>query len=1160
MPKITFWDIIELIISIKKEFNDKLNSELWMQSGNPDALLVKNLEILYMDNDDPKKQDERCSPEVTQKFLRLIFKREKENLVGYDLHLMLWSDNDFPTTEKLSKLKKMPLLIKVKNNNDEKYSYYIYGKSNDGKNQLLELKANEEFDKLDFKDNQKITISPTENHRIREEITLKDGHNPLIVVPHVIEFLTKRFPEVNIDKLRGYYKREQKELTSKSKSIENLVCIDSFLAQEREEFKKFIGNAKNVYVSIDEEKIKLFLDVIKDPKFYKHEIFKDPDILYYALAACQKGEITSLQFAGLSQWIEFRKVYSENNIKIYQLFDESGEFTEESKEYFLKYVLNKKIKSANNPEKDEFENPLLTDDTLEKFKEHLKKLPKTDQIFVRVGPLDKSYIKDMDFAYRGTAQNAVLFGDKEEQVSFLSINAYQCLINTAFPAHPTKLVPYIGHVGKNDVEKATRENERIVSTYYPRPKHLKPIAPKNQFFHTIGTKTTTVIGLHDVYHCMLMSNINKSAFASLGYAIDAIRRYTGIEWTTGLWQLVDITFGSDISDKTKPEAAFLIMMNEAYASNLEDFHPELAAVLLDIYFEPEKWPFNIKDINSISDSMLTLSKSNSHLGCVREYASWFNHNDDPKINLFKMAIIFEGNKLGKSRFEIELILSSDIFAQNKENILNEITFKKIPKLYEEKKKWFARVYWREKLVDKSAYDEILKDVHLSISKQINSYEDLGAKDNHEHTPLYYVFQKIGWTTEFKSFLKKQTVDLNEEIDGKSYLDIAVQNNDSEFIKFLIEKDNFKSVKTLTGIFEGCFSKVNIELYFSGEYQSNYLITQNFLNAISKVPENKRLAILASVKNKLMIQSIFIDFGDLFELLAQLTDQQRNELINDRTWGYKILAFVKTKDDFLKISELLPKDFLKKYWDYFLKNLKNLELFKYLIDQNITGRSMLDDAVRSKNSVLIKYLIEETEIDSNVLGQILYRNFYMPINIKFLISYININKLEFSKSKVLQELAASHIKNIEELKTILKLFPINDQSALRFMSLLSVETLKKCFLENQKKIIDAITECNNLDDLKLKNTALFALLKIYQSELPIQGTGYSPTLYASSSKVPKVLDALMEVMLENKPLDDVYKKHKKAIDQDEDLNIIYNTLKSTKVESIKLDDNRSMNMK
>ncbi len=95
---------------------------------------------------------------------------------GYNLHLMLWNDNVLPTKEKLSKLKKTPLLIKL--NNNHQGLFYIYGNSQ-WTDELVKLKSNEALNKLSFNDKQKLYISATENVKIYEEIILKGYYRPL---------------------------------------------------------------------------------------------------------------------------------------------------------------------------------------------------------------------------------------------------------------------------------------------------------------------------------------------------------------------------------------------------------------------------------------------------------------------------------------------------------------------------------------------------------------------------------------------------------------------------------------------------------------------------------------------------------------------------------------------------------------------------------------------------------------------------------------------------------------------------------------------------------------------------------------------------------------------------------------------------------------------
>ncbi len=51
IPRITFGDLHTLLEMLKHDYKDKMNKEYWMQSTNPTAVLLKNFEILYQDNE-----------------------------------------------------------------------------------------------------------------------------------------------------------------------------------------------------------------------------------------------------------------------------------------------------------------------------------------------------------------------------------------------------------------------------------------------------------------------------------------------------------------------------------------------------------------------------------------------------------------------------------------------------------------------------------------------------------------------------------------------------------------------------------------------------------------------------------------------------------------------------------------------------------------------------------------------------------------------------------------------------------------------------------------------------------------------------------------------------------------------------------------------------
>ncbi len=755
MPKILFGDIGKLLTSIKVKFKNKLKSEGWMQSVNPDAILIKNLGILYEDSGGDKRQDEFCSPKIAQKFLRLIFKREKEKL---------------------------------------------------------------------------------------------------LVVPYAIEFLKNQFPEINIDQLREYYKRERENLALVS--LENFECIDTSLKENKESgiFKNFVGRAKNVYVSTDQEKITLFLKAIENPKFYQDKIFEEPHVLYYAMAACRSGKISPEQYAGLSQWIELKKIYGNEKVKIYSMFDPEGNFTAEAERYFLEYVLNKKIQKSkkHSTKGDLFKNSLLSDKNLEKFKSELKKLPKTDSIFIKLELSDKSYLQDMDFAYHAAAPNAVLFvddftdnkthtsieelmteafglnkafeQDKVHHLCLLSISTYQSLINTAFPAHPAKLVPILGEVKKEDVEQTTKNNQRFCSTYYPRPKNIKLNTPSNRFFHKIGTKTTTVIGLHDVYHCMLMSSLNSNVRVALMNSVDAARKYMQKEnnyFTSGLWGFTDIPFGGkEQSDEVDAASIFSQIIVNEYFSFSGDFQPELAAIILDVYFDEQKnWSNLGININQLHAKISPLFEQiHKHFNCIQEYANFFGSVDkkpETKMLLLLIAVIYEGLKLNLDKPKIDEKLES-IFKEIKEIIRNKITFKNIKKTHfdakNENMKNAARLYY---------------EGQPSITLFAEFKEELEQEDDGGATLAWHAAEN-GELGKLK-FLLNNNPNLNKPNQRSvTPYEIAYKNGHIDVIRFL---DN---------VF-----KLELEKYLQeNEFKQNLLFTQKHA-----VDATKKMLKIINIDNK-----------------------------------------------------------------------------------------------------------------------------------------------------------------------------------------------------------------------------------------------------------------------------------------------------------------------
>jgi hypothetical protein len=699
IPPVTFKHIYKLIESLKGSFEANLNNEAWMHSGNSTAVLIKNLQILYEDNNNKHADDTQyplCPPKVAQKLLRLVFR---------------------------------------------------WGKK----------------------------------------------------APQAIQFLEDTFGKNLIDELHNIYKNTRTQQACND--TPGLVCIDSTLAHENEKFRHFVGAAKNVYVSTDEENIALFLEVFKKPEFYKEEIFNHPCILYFALAACRKGEITPEQYAVLSQWLELRKCYGKENVKVYPLLDEDGNFTHEAEAYFLKYILNKK--------RSLLKNALLEDKNIAQFKAELMKLPEAERIFIRIDELDKGYNKDIMLAFEGLRKTVLVGEDSIKQLAFLPLTAYQKFINTAFPKHPATLLARLGPISLLNIQDTHRKNLNIVSTYHPRPKHLH-LYHSNRFFHLTGSKSSTVVGLHDMFHGLMLSYINRQALSAVQFSADVIREYTGIDWSTGLWKIADAAFaGKDISDEKDATHVFFQMLHASYHSidtnhnTPRGFLPEIAAVFLDIHFKPEKFALHI---NTAKLSENLSFEQDIYWTGIKKYSNFFNVEDDPKFNIFKAAIIYEGQKASKPEIEITaaLIGCNILWSLDKKNLLDAITLKKLKKYDAAGSITFACLHWQNTLFDANAYaniyNAVCKCIVDNISESTNSAiipHGFLSKDALVSYMLYTFKQNLSL---FKVLISQNIIDINQPLNkfGETFLHLAARENNIETVRFLIANGADVNAKDIDG--------------------------------------------------------------------------------------------------------------------------------------------------------------------------------------------------------------------------------------------------------------------------------------------------------------------------------------------------------------------------
>ena len=615
--------------------------------------------------------------------------------------------------------------------------------------------------------------------------------------PQAIQFLEDTFGKNLIDELYNTYKNTRTQQACND--TPGLVCIDSTLAHENENFRHFVGAAKNVYVSTDEENIALFLEAFKKSEFYQEDIFNHPHILYFALAACRKGEITPEQYAVLSQWIELSKCYGKENVKVYPLLDEDGNFTHEAEAYFLKYVLNKKRSII-------FKDALLEDKNIAQFKAELMKLPEAERIFICIDALDKGYNEDIRVDFYALHKTVLVGKDFIKQLAFLPLTAYQKFINTAFPQHPATLLARLGPISLLNIQDTHRKNLNIVSTYYPRPKHLH-FHHSNRLFHLTGAKSSTAVGLHDMFHGLVLSHINGQALSALQLSTDVIREYTGIDWSTGLWKIADADFTREgISEAKDAASAFSLLLHLSYHSIGTNYHitprgflPEIAAVFLDIHLKPEKFALHI-NVAKLSENLSF--EQNIYWTGIKKYSNFFNVEDDPKFNIFKTAIIYEGQKASKPEIEITaaLIACNILWSLDKKNLLDAIIFKKLKKYDDVSFITFAYLHWQNTLFDGNTYDAVCKCIIDNISESTNNVITTHGFLSKDALVLYmlYIFKQN--LSLFKVLISQKMIDINQPLNkfGETFLHLAVQENNIETVQFLIANGADVNAKDIDG--------------------------------------------------------------------------------------------------------------------------------------------------------------------------------------------------------------------------------------------------------------------------------------------------------------------------------------------------------------------------
>lgn len=498
----------------------------------------------------------------------------------------------------------------------------------------------------------------TEEKIIRAICKSFDGHD-LETVCKFVE--TKWLTKEKLQKAIQAYQNDQveagtgTELSVYSSCFETLSLSNVVIPTGNSDFDSLIGIAKNVYINLDKDKQELFCEAIQSRDWFNNPIFEDHSVLYIALGACLKGKITSSQYATLSQWMELKKRYNPNLIKIYPLLDEDGDITNDSADHLFKHLL-----------------PKFPRENIQLFRDKLKTLPFSEQVLIKI-PADR-YVTDAFDAGNGV----LLFGNTEDiAYTALSTGAYEALMEANYGENFFQLKPQLGPVTINDIEQSMRNKARVMSTYYPHPKGTKCDNPR--FFHKVPSRTTTLIGYHDMWHIYAASSAPKELYQPLFNFVDTVRAYTGKKWSSGLWDVIDYSYTAlPFKDSKNPSMMLLIGVFPGHQYSLKKgyFSPEIGVLILDTHLCPKIWNsygINSADIHHALDHRPKVMKNHKNLThySILEWVDFFSPSEPKLFSLFKLAIIFECSKQKIDQGIMGNMLES--IQEQQENILPLIT-------------------------------------------------------------------------------------------------------------------------------------------------------------------------------------------------------------------------------------------------------------------------------------------------------------------------------------------------------------------------------------------------------------------------------------------------------------------------------------------------------
>ncbi|CAM2960658.1 Uncharacterised protein [Legionella steigerwaltii] len=170
--------------------------------------------------------------------------------------------------------------------------------------------------------------------------------------------------------------------------VKGNVLQEKHVNRLNELIKQYKAEQHDLYKSLNFQKIRKLVDILKEGKLTSpefKELFQDPQFPHMVLKLMDSSLGKEINYSQLFTLLElhqavnprkfeakeYKQTFSTDDTRplpIYQILDESGDFTPEAKQYFLPAINNKKGPPLN--EKD--------------LREMIAKLPRSEQIFYRL--------------------------------------------------------------------------------------------------------------------------------------------------------------------------------------------------------------------------------------------------------------------------------------------------------------------------------------------------------------------------------------------------------------------------------------------------------------------------------------------------------------------------------------------------------------------------------------------------------------------------------------------------------------------------------------------------------------------------------------------------------------------------------------------------------